>query len=254
MTQFVTSSITKYGKIRMASGRNRKRGWSLSIDGSTQSFVDLDDPQYMAYGSLKNPAKLLEGLISSETQPHVVHIGGGTLSIPRRIATTVPGSFHTVYEINEELLDLVLDLAPLGDLEASIDAEPIGGEVGIKKHAPHSVSAILLDAYNGGNVPPPFLEEEFYHDTLSALKPHGALVMNLIVDDEGMDQVQKQGGLMRSAFPSVHSLTSRRRYEGNATTVSNTFLIASRDDQSISRILDGTTRLGPSMSQVTLID
>ena len=124
---------------RVASGvaslepdRRRERGWTLLVDGVPQSYVDLADPTYLAFSYVRRLATVLRLAAPAAVPLKVLHLGGGTLTLPRWVAATRPGSVQTVVERDALLLALVSRALPwpaavevvVGDAREFTDAGP----------------------------------------------------------------------------------------------------------------------------------
>ena len=92
---------------------DRPRAWTLLVDGTPQSYVDLDDPQYLEFEYMRWIGHLID-LAAPPGQPlRVLHLGGGALTLARYAAATRPGSPQLAVESDAALVDLVRRELPL---------------------------------------------------------------------------------------------------------------------------------------------
>jgi hypothetical protein len=81
------------------------RGWTLLVDGVPESYVDLADPGHPAFEYVRRPATVLRLAAPPAVPLTVLHLGGGALTLPRRVAAPRPGS-QSVVKRNSPLLAL----------------------------------------------------------------------------------------------------------------------------------------------------
>ncbi len=80
------------GLAELIPDRDRARAWTLLVDGAPQSHVDLDDPAYLSFEYQRRLGHVID-LIAPPGKPvHVVHLGGGALTLARYVAATRPRS------------------------------------------------------------------------------------------------------------------------------------------------------------------
>ncbi len=85
----------------------------LMVDGTPQSYVDLDDPLYLEFEYVRRLGHILD-LAAPAGQPlQVLHLGAGALSLARYVAATRPGSSQLAVESDAELVALVRRRLPL---------------------------------------------------------------------------------------------------------------------------------------------
>ena len=98
---------------RLVGDPDRPRAWTLLIGGTAQSYVDLDDPQYLEFEYMRWIGHLID-LAAPPGQPlRVLHLGGGALTLARYAAATRPGSPQLAVESDAALVDLVRRELPL---------------------------------------------------------------------------------------------------------------------------------------------
>src|SRR5881409_1200048 len=67
---------------------DRRRAWTLLIDGAPQSHVDLDDPAYLSFEYQRRFGHVVD-LVAPPGRPvHAVHLGGGAFTLASYVAAT----------------------------------------------------------------------------------------------------------------------------------------------------------------------
>ena len=102
------------GLAELVADPDRPRAWTLRVNGTPQSHVDLDDPEYLSFEYMRRLGHLAD-LAAPAGQPlRVLHLGGGGLTLARYVAATRPGSWQLAAESDAALVDLVRRWLPLG--------------------------------------------------------------------------------------------------------------------------------------------
>ena len=66
---------------RLVGDPDRPRAWTLLIGGTAQSYVDLDDPQYLEFEYVRRLGHVLD-LAAPEAAPlRVLHLGAGAMTL-----------------------------------------------------------------------------------------------------------------------------------------------------------------------------
>lgn len=175
-------------------------GWVLSIGGAEQSHVDLADPSRVFYEYLQRIAAACDVLRPSGRPVTALHLGGGAMTLPRRLAAVRPGSEQIVIELARELPGFVLEHLPwpdarpprilIGDARAQL-AQLRGERAG-------ALDLVVLDVFAGDDAPPHLRERSFYEEIAEVLAPDGALAVN-VGDDPGLRFFQEQAERMLGA-------------------------------------------------------
>ena len=66
--------------------------FSLVVDGTPQSHVNLDDPSQLFFEYIQRMGHVIDQLGMPGQPLTAVHLGAGALTIPRYVAWTRPGS------------------------------------------------------------------------------------------------------------------------------------------------------------------
>lgn len=164
------------GAAELLADADRPGGWLLLIDRIRQSYVDLDDPEYLDFEYMQAFADVLDALPPGPLA--VTHIGGGACTFARFIGWVRPGSSQIVLEPDAALTALVRERLPF-DRGMRIRIRPVGGRQGIAELADGSADLVVLDAFQGGRVPAELTSVEFMADAARVLRPEGVLLVNV---------------------------------------------------------------------------
>lgn len=210
------------------------RGWILSIGGTEQSHVDLEDPHRVFYEYLQRVANVVDVVKDPGVPVQAVHLGGGAMTLPRYMTATRPGSRQIVVELARELPDFVTTHLPLppeaqiqvltGDARESL---PRLREVGATP-----VDVVVLDVFAGDGAPQHLRERSFYREIREVMTPHGILLVN-VGDDPGLAFFREQARALSVAedrgsqpvFQDVWCLTEATMTSGRHA--GNLILVAS---------------------------
>ncbi|MBH5333713.1 fused MFS/spermidine synthase [Streptomyces pactum] len=157
---------------------DRRRGWLLTMDGSPQSYVDLDDPTHLEFEYVRRMAAVLDTAAPPGEPLDVLHLGGGALTMPRYVAATRPGSHQRVIEADRALIDLVAGELPLPP-GTGIEVRAADARAALETWAPGSVDVVVGDVFGGSRVPAHLTTVEYARAVARALRPGGRYVANL---------------------------------------------------------------------------
>lgn len=215
-----------FGTAKLLPDVDRPRAWLLTVDGAPQSYVDLDDPAYLEFEYTQRIAHVLESAFDAPVD--AVHLGGGGLTLPRRLGRTRPGSRQQVVEADRGLAALVAEYLPLDDgpdrAEDSDDSDgpdrpedpdsPSRPDIAVHTAdarawltaAPDdSADAIVADVFGGSRVPAHLTTVEFLREAARVLHPHGVYVAN-IADAAPFPFLGSQLAAIREAFGATAEL------------------------------------------------
>lgn len=205
-------------------------GTMLLMDSVRQSYVVLDDPEYLDFEYVQFVASALATLPDGPLA--FVHIGGGGLTLPRYLEVSRPGSRHLVLEPDEELMALVRKRLPL-PRRHSIRVRPVDGAAGIAAMRAKYADVVVLDAFADGLVPSELTTQEFFADVARVLRPSGVLLAN-IVDEPGLKYVGRVVAGLREAFADVALVASGDVLRGRR--FGNVVLMAGRTELDIDEL------------------
>jgi len=93
-----------HGRAELVAARDRPLEWTLLVDGTAQSHVDLADPVHLEFEYVRRIGHLLDALDPPPPEPlAVLHLGGGAWTLPRYVAATRPRATQRVVELDGAL-------------------------------------------------------------------------------------------------------------------------------------------------------
>ncbi|ROR35526.1 spermidine synthase [Kitasatospora cineracea] len=151
-------------------------GWLLTLDGTPQSYVDLQDPTHLEFEYVQRIAHLLDVVADSGEPLDVLHLGGGGLTLPRYLAKTRPGSSQQVVELDGPLTEFIAEHLPWpSGIEVTVgDARAV-----LESVAAASVDVVVADVFRGSRTPAHLTSVEFVRLAAAALRPGGCYAANL---------------------------------------------------------------------------
>jgi hypothetical protein len=212
------------GTAALVPDSDRPRAWTLLLDGTPQSHVDLDDPAYLEFEYVRRLGHVVD-LIAPPGRPlRVLHLGGGGLTLARYVAATRPRSTQQVIEIDAALVDLVRRRLPL-ERGWRIRIR-IGDARDVLTRAPeNSFDLVVGDVYAGGRSPAHLASGEFYAAVARTLRAGGFYAAN-IADGAPLSFARAQVTTLRAALPEACLIADpavlRGRRFGNLILVGGT--------------------------------
>ncbi|UOQ88232.1 fused MFS/spermidine synthase [Agromyces endophyticus] len=189
---------------RLEESRQSPGSWTLYVDGTPQSHVELDKPEWLGFEYVRRIGHAVD-LVRPEGAPiTAVHLGGGALTLPRYVVATRPGSRQQVIELESELVDLVREHLPLprgaqlrirhGDAREVLAKLP-GGLDG-------AVDLVIVDIFSGSRTPAHVTSAEFYGLVVPRLAPGGIVAVN-VADGAGLAFARSQAATLSHVFAHV---------------------------------------------------
>ncbi len=212
------------GMAELVADDDRPHAWTLVVNGTPQSHVDLEDPEYLDFEYVRRIGHLTD-LIAAPGRPlRVVHLGGGGLTLARYVAATRPRSTQQVIEIDAALIDLVRRRLPLepgrririrtGDAREVLSRAPDG-----------AFDLVVGDVYSGGRSPAHLTSTEFFTTVARTLGPGGFYVAN-VADGSRLEFARAQVATLRAVFTETCLIADpavlRGRRFGNLVLVGGT--------------------------------
>lgn len=168
---------------------DRPRAATLFLDGTPQSYVDLDDPTFLAFEYVQHIGTVLDVTLPAagpaprqapgRAPLRLLHLGGGAMALPRYVATIRPGSQHRVAEVDAALVELVRQELPI-DRRHHIRVSTVDARDLASRTRSGSMDAVVVDVFAGARVPASLVTAEFFALAAAALTPSGVLVMNVV--------------------------------------------------------------------------
>lgn len=213
---------------------DRPRAWTLLVDRTPQSHVDLDDPEHLEFEYVRRIGHLID-MAAPPGQPlRVLHLGAGGLTLARYVAATRPGSAQLAVESDGALADLVRRYLPLPPSSRAIARQqPAGSRAGTARPAgqsarpqpargtsrsgrvririadartalegarPGSFDLVIGDLFAGGSTPAHLTSAEFAAAIARALAPGGSYAVN-VGDGPPLTHARARVATVRSVFP-----------------------------------------------------
>src|ERR1039457_4755666 len=101
------------GTAELVGDPHRPGSWTLLVDGTPQSHVDLDDPAYLDFEYMRRLGHLADLAARDGTPLRVLHLGAGGLTLARYTAAPRPGSSQGAVESDAALAGFVRQRLPL---------------------------------------------------------------------------------------------------------------------------------------------
>ncbi|MGW4804170.1 spermidine synthase [Kitasatospora sp. NPDC004272] len=151
-------------------------GWLLTLDGTPQSYVDLQDPTHLEFEYVQRIAHLLDVAENPGEPLDVLHLGGGALTLPRYLAETRPGSRQQVVELDGPLTEFIAEHLPW---PSGIEVTVGDARAALESVAPASVDVVVADVFRGSRTPAHLTSVEFVRLAAAAIRPGGCYAANL---------------------------------------------------------------------------
>ncbi|MGA5822329.1 spermidine synthase [Kitasatospora sp. NPDC094028] len=193
---------TDLGFAKLMPDIDRDGGWLLTLDGTPQSYVDLEDPTHLEFEYTRRLGHLADVLAPAGQPLEVLHLGGGALTLPRYVAATRPGSRQRVVEVDGPLLDLVAAQLPWERAGADITAEVGDARAALAAVPAGSQDLVIADVFHGSRTPAHLTSVEFLRLAAAALRPGGCYAANL-ADGPPLAFARAQAATVRAVFPHV---------------------------------------------------
>ncbi|WP_442791552.1 spermidine synthase [Micromonospora sp. NBC_01813] len=250
------------GMAQLAVDPDRRRAYTLLLDGTQQSHVDLDDPTHLEFEYVRRIAAAVDLAAPAGRPLRVLHLGGGALTLPRYLAATRPGSSQRVVEIDAALAELVRRELPwppdrnlrvrVGDARAAVEGARSG-----------SYDLVIADVFAGARTPARLTSVEFVAEVARVLAPGGQLLSN-VADGPPLRWARRHLASVRHVLPGICLIADaavlRQRRYGNLVVVAGKTLPRVADlarraagDWFPSRVVHGT-ELDRLIADATPID
>jgi spermidine synthase len=166
------------GTAELLPDPDRPGGWTLLLDGTPQSHVDLDDPTHLEFEYARRLGHVVDLAAEPGRPLRVLHLGGGALTLARYVAATRPGSRQHAAELDAELVELVRRELPM-PRSARLRVHVGDARGWLARTPPASVDLLVLDVFAGARTPAHLTSVEFVRSAAAALAPGGLYAANL---------------------------------------------------------------------------
>ena len=192
------------GVLELVGDPGRPGAWTLLVDGTPQSHVDLEDPRYLEFEYMRRLGHLVD-LAAPAGQPlRVLHLGAGGLTLARYVAATRPGSRQLAIESDATLAEVVRRHLPLGQRggrRASGVRVRIGDARAVLEQLPAgSFDLVVADLFAGARTPAHLTSAEFTAAAARALRPSGIYAAN-VGDGAALAHTRARVATVRSVLP-----------------------------------------------------
>jgi len=155
--------------------------WLLFLDGVPQSGVDLADPGYLEFEYVRRIAHVADLAFPPGEPLHVLHLGGGALTLPRYLQHTRPGSRQLVAEIDDALTALIRVHLPL-PAGHRIRVRAADARAVVESAREGSYDLVVADVFAGAVTPPHLTTAEFAAAAARVLRHGGIYAVNVAAD------------------------------------------------------------------------
>src|SRR5258708_17655540 len=204
--QFVRAQVDG-GIAELVRDRSRPRAWTLLVDGTAQSHVDLDDPLYLEFEYMRRLGYIADLIARVGVPLRVLHLGGGGLTLARYIAATRPGSARLAVDNDAALVELVrreLPIAQPARKGGRADAGRVRVRVGdartvLEQVRQASFDLVVADLFAGASTAAHLTSAEFTAAVARALTAAGVYAVN-IGDGPPLTHARARGRAARCSF------------------------------------------------------
>ncbi|MGE5132191.1 MAG: spermidine synthase [Gemmatimonadota bacterium] len=196
--------------IELLRDLDRPRAWMLLVDGTPQSHLDLDDPEYLEFEYMRRLGHLADLAAPAGEPLRALHLGAGALTLARYVAATRPGSAQLAVEADTVLVELVRRRLPLRQRARAAGGGP-AGRVRIRtgdarevlgQLAPGSFGLVVADLFAGGHTPAHVTTVEFESAVARVLSPAGVYAAN-VGDGPPLAHARARVATLRTVFADV---------------------------------------------------
>lgn len=178
--------------------------WTLTVDGTPQSQIDLEAPEYLAFEYVRRIGHAVDLVAPAGAPITALHLGAGALTLPRYIEATRPGSRQQVIELERDLIDLVRAEIPWSK-QANIrvrngDARQVLGK--LPSGLSGAIDLAVVDIFSGARTPAHVTSVEFYENLVPLMAPHGVVTVN-IADGQGLAFAKRQLATLAALWPEL---------------------------------------------------
>jgi len=190
-----------HGTAELVGDPDRPHGWTLLVDGTAQSHVDLDDPTHLEFEYIRRIGHLIDLCAPPYAPLRALHLGGGAWTLARYVAATRPGSTQTVVELDGPLAEFVAHRLPADGM--GIDVTVGDARAALAATAAGSVDLVVLDVFAGARTPAHLTSAQFAALVARTLAPGGTYAANVADGGPALTFAGSQVAAARDAFRHV---------------------------------------------------
>jgi spermidine synthase len=220
------------GTAELRPDRDRRRGWTLLLDGTPQSHVDLDDPTHLEFDYVRRLGHVVDLAAPPRRPLRVLHLGGGAFTLARYVAATRPRSGQQVVEVDGALVELVRrELPPdrtwrirvrTGDAREVVSRLPSG-----------AFDLVVLDVFAGARMPAHLASTEFLRAVANVMDPAATYAAN-VTDGGALAFARRQVATLQAVFPHTCLVADPAVLRGRR--FGNLLLVGGRDPLPVDRL------------------
>lgn len=218
----VVTAEVDHGTAELVGDPDRPQGWTLLLDGTAQSHVDLDDPTHLEFEYVRRLAHVVDLVAPPAAAIRALHLGGGAWTLARYVAATRPASVQRVVELDGGLVDLVSSRLPADD--AGIEVTVGDARAALSTVAERSVDLLVLDVFAGARTPAHLTSVEFVRSASAVLTADGVYAAN-VADGGSLAFARTQVAAAAAVFAEVAVLAVPQLLHGRR--FGNLVLVAS---------------------------
>ena len=197
----VTAAVD-FGTARLTPDADQPGGWTLYVDGTPQSYVDIGRPTRLEFEYMRRLAAVVDQVAPAGRPIDVLHLGGGALTLPRYVAATRPGSAQRVVERDAALTAFVRRMLPL-PRGADVRVRASDAREAIGRMASSRFDLVVTDVYRpDGRMPGGLGTTEAVTEIAGLLRPTGWYAVNL-ADSSSLRFTRSHAATVRAVFPDV---------------------------------------------------
>jgi hypothetical protein len=196
-----TAETVASGLAELVGDPDRNTAWTLLLDGSPQSYVDLADPTHLEFEYIRRMGMAIDLIAAPGVPLRVLHLGGGALTLPRYVAATRPGSAQRVVEIDGPLVELVRRALPW-DKDARIRVRVGDAREALAGMRDAGYDLVVADVFAGAQTPAHLASVEFAREAARGVAPAGGGLANG-ADGPPLRYAKAQVATIRAALPQA---------------------------------------------------
>lgn len=214
MNEYPSIVLSKSGyRAVIEPDRWTQGSFTLVVDGTPQSHVDLNDPSHLFFEYVQRIGHVIDQLPDGPIT--ALHLGAGALTLPRYVEATRPGSRQQVIELESDLVDFVRTHLPWSR-NASIrvrhgDARDVLSKLPAGLRG--TVDLLVVDVFGGARIPAHVTSLEFYREAAALLAPGGVVCVN-VADGPGLSFARSQAATLLAATGHSAALAETQILKG----------------------------------------
>jgi len=191
----------RFGTAELVRDLDRPAGWMLLVDGTPQSYVDLDDPGHLEFDYVRLLADLVDAVGIPNAPLSVVHLGGAACTLPRYVAHNRPGSTQVVIDVDEPLVEVVRQQLGTQGFRLRVG----DGREALRHLRPGTSDVVVTDVFAGAQMPGHLATMEHVQEVKAVLKEGGLYAVN-VADTGPLPFARQQAATLAAVFEHVVAL------------------------------------------------